>query len=483
MSQPKKPTSGKIHTQKIIPTKKEESTRTQYRYSRIKNTFRALFLGISSLGIITILALFTLQKVGNIDLKFDILKLLANTQLVDDILPQERINVLIAGIWGAWNDAPHLTDSIIVGSIDFEKWTVSLLSIPRDLYVRSSEFWDMRINEIYARSLRRFGSKRALQDLSDIVEEITDQDIEYVSVVDFTGFEKFIDLLGGVTIDVPESIYDTTYPDNNWWYETFSIQKGTQTLNGSTALKYARSRHTTSDFDRSTRQQLIVRAIKSRLLDTEILTSPEKIKSLYATIRSHINTNLSTSEMIAIALKSATIDVENIVSFNLNDTCFQSYGACYTGGFLYTPIRELFAGKAVLLPNTATADSIHSYEQIQKFAYLIFELPEIFNEPYTIRIFNSTKQPGLAWDFAKMLRQYGFQVPRTDAIFTLRDEALEKTTIYYNSTIPPESKTLEGLGMFLFGEQIPDVVPKYTQSHHSDIEIVLWKDAYLFLEN
>lgn len=78
-------------------------------------------------------------------------------------------------------------------------------------------------------------------------------------MIDFAGFKDIINILGGISIDVPESILDREYPDNNWGYMTFQVQKGLQNFDGDTALKYARSRHSTSDFDRSNRQQLIIK--------------------------------------------------------------------------------------------------------------------------------------------------------------------------------------------------------------------------------
>ena len=135
---------------------------------------------------------------------------------------------------------------------------------------------------------------------------------------------------------------DTQYPDNNWGYETFKVKKGKQVFDGKTALKYARSRHSTSDFDRSIRQQLIIRAIKDRLLSLGTLGNPVKLKALYDAVSSNVRTDMPVSEIVALALFAKGLPSDRILSFNLNDTCFQSVSECDRGGILYTPARDAF---------------------------------------------------------------------------------------------------------------------------------------------
>lgn len=220
-----------------------------------------------------------------------------------------------------------------------------MLSIPRDLYVeipagRTSSRG--KINEVYFRSLKNSTPEEAMQALEDKVTEITGEPIDRYLNIDFAGFKKFVDVLGGIEVDVPEDIVDYEYPDNNWGYQTFRIKKGFQQLDGTTALKYVRSRHSTSDFDRSARQQLVLKAIKDKLFSLDALTSPSKLSSLYSAVTSHIKTNVSFDEMLELALFAKDLDNSKILSFNLNDGCFQSASFCNVGGFLYTPAREQF---------------------------------------------------------------------------------------------------------------------------------------------
>jgi hypothetical protein len=167
----------------------------------------------------------------------------------------------------------------------------------------------------------------------------------------FCGLREIRRRARGLEIDVPEDLVDVSYPDDNWGYQTFKVSKGLQTFDGATALKYARSRHSTSDFDRSLRQQSLVRALKEKLLSLGTLSKPSKIQSLYSALSSHIRTDLSLREMAALALFAKELPSKNILSFNLNDSCFQSVSSCDRGGILYTPARDLFNGASVLLPD------------------------------------------------------------------------------------------------------------------------------------
>jgi hypothetical protein len=297
--------------------------------------------------------------------------------------------------------------------------------------------------------------------------------------VDFAGFAKFVDVLGGLEIDVPEDLVDVSYPDDNWGYQTFKVSKGLQTFDGATALKYARSRHSTSDFDRSLRQQSLVRALKEKLLSLGTLSKPSKIQSLYfAAFKPYPRPISPLREMAALALFAKGLPSENILSFNLNDSCFQSVSSCDRGGILYTPARDLFNGASVLLPDGATPANISEYRDVNRFANLVFNYPEMFLENTEVNIINATKQGGIANRTALFLKKFGFNVPEKDSVGSTKDP-YEKTKILYpwdaesKTGIDPASKTLAALSVFAFTD--PEAVPsnRYSKTPGTKIEIVL----------
>lgn len=388
---------------------------------------------------------------------------------------------------GAAHEGGDLTDTVILASLGSKTKTVSMLSIPRDLYVEYPTGGKGKINETYRRAFAQ--SKKdhdtAMRTLAGKVSEITGERVDRTVNVDFQAFIKFVDVLGGLEVDVPEDLVDTQYPDANWGYMTFRVKKGEQTFDGATALKYARSRHSTSDFDRSIRQQLLVRAIKEKLLSLGTLSNPSKLQALYSAVSTNVQTDLSVKEMAALALFAKELPSKNILSFNLNDSCFQSFALCDRGGFLYTPSRDLFGGASVLLPDGADAAKVSEYHDISRFANLVFNYPDMFLDPTEINVVNSTKQSGIANKAALFLKKYGFNVPDKDSIGSTKDP-YSKTTVIYpwdsqgKTGVDPESTTLKALELFVFADA--EAVPsnKYAKTPGAKIEIVLGPDQSLF---
>ncbi len=145
-----------------------------------------------------------------------------------------------------------------------------MFSIPRDLRVKYPTGGYGRINANFYLHLRKNDDNftLALSGMTDDISKMLGMSIPYYATIDFSAFKALVDAVGGIDITIPESIHDTTYPnESNRGYITFHIDAGAQHLDGDTALKYARSRHTTSDFSRSLRQQLILKGIKDKPQD------------------------------------------------------------------------------------------------------------------------------------------------------------------------------------------------------------------------
>lgn len=111
----------------------------------------------------------------------------------------------------------------MLASLNNDDKRVTLLSIPRDLYVAYPlEKGAGKINSLYELGIN---NKVGIKYLADKVSEITGQQIDHYVVIDFSGFKNIIDTLGGVQVDVPEDLIDTEYPDDNWGYETLIVRK------------------------------------------------------------------------------------------------------------------------------------------------------------------------------------------------------------------------------------------------------------------
>lgn len=257
-----------------------------------------------------------------------------------------NINVLILGIGGGSHDGPNLTDTIILATINQKNKKVVLTSIPRDLWVPDLTTSIKKINSAYAdgESKRRGGG---LIEAEAIVKKVVGQEVDYGVRIDFSGFVKAVDVLGGLDINVDNAFDDYAYPisgkeDDSCGYTTDDIaafiatvsaeqeqwdkfacrykhlhfDKGLTHLDGEAALEFVRSRHATgsegTDFARSKRQEKIIKAFKDKVLSAQTLINPAKVIELYNIISGSIDTDIKQSEFddfirLANQMKSAKI--------------------------------------------------------------------------------------------------------------------------------------------------------------------------------
>ncbi len=348
------------------------------------------------------------------------------------------LNFLLIGKGGEGHDGPELTDTMIVVSIDVDKKNIIMLSIPRDLWVETQKFGASRINEL-SRNIKhsletQFGidsesaSEEATKILIKEVEKIVTLKIPYYATIDFEGFKDIVDAFGGLEINVEKDIYDGTYPNKNWGFEVFSIKKGTHTLDGETTLKYVRSRHGNSDFDRAERQQQVVNALKEKAKSLGLMTSPRKIKNLFNAIRDNFKTNLDTSELITLAFLGSEIGKSSIVSTVLNNDWNTR------GGFLGTPPRSNYGGASVLIPYSG----IGNYSHIHVFTNLLFKHRDI--QFSSFEVLNGTMNSGLATKAAQRLERYG--IPVMSIGNTPKGEDYSKSEIWVYSDESSLSKAL-----------------------------------------
>lgn len=138
-----------------------------------------------------------------------------------------NVNVLLIGYGGANHNGGFLADSIMIASWNPELGTVTLLSVPRDLYVYDKEA-DIRgkVNSVFAWSYRRTRDLDAsAKELSAMLYKITSIDAPYYALIDFNGFKELVDTVGGIQVQVPKDFIDTTYPDDKGYggYITFKV--------------------------------------------------------------------------------------------------------------------------------------------------------------------------------------------------------------------------------------------------------------------
>lgn len=373
----------------------------------------------------------------------------------------------------------NLTDTIMIASIDPGTHSAVLLSLPRDLYLLKREgLKPGKINSTYRDFLIRFkregkegaeASFAALNALKDELGDALTMDIHGVVKVGFDGFIAAVDALGGVDVDVPEDIVDTEFPTADYGYETFSIKAGPQHLDGATALKYARSRHTTSDFDRSGRQQQILQAMATRVREQGLLGKAQAIVAIQEILRDHVEMTLTLPQLMSLAKSGIQIDRANIITMQLSDRNGLYGDIVLPGGFLYTPPRDQFDGQSVLLPVSIPEFPV-TWKQLQTLKNLLIDerTPYINRSP--IAVLNAGAVSGMARKLANEITRYGLRDVDLVANATLDDQAA--------SVIAADEagKTLATFLSALLGIPMGDLPADLPPDERRSVTLLLGKD-------
>lgn len=297
------------------------------------------------------------------------------------------INFVLLGIGGGKHDGPNLSDTIIFASLNIKNPKITLVSLPRDMWS-----YDIggKINTAYAKGqLKREGGGLVLA--KSVVSKITGQEVDYGVVIDFSGFTKAVDVVGGLDINVDRTLDDYEYPlegkENDpcsnkqedlealatassqldafpCRYEHIHFDKGLNRMDGETALKFVRSRHAKgeegTDFARSQRQEKIIKAFMDKVFSLQIIANPTKIIGLYDTLKKSIDTDIQKNEFddfIKLAEKFPNAKIKSVVL---------DYGDSKEnrGGLLTHPsISKEYNYEWTLIPRSGRND----YSEIQEY--------------------------------------------------------------------------------------------------------------------
>jgi len=263
----------------------------------IKSNIGLAFLSfLLSAGIVGAGALFVSQNSQNIPM----IQNLNLGKQEQSINKPDKETILLLGKGGEKHDGGDLTDTIMIAQILNPEKQINLISLPRDFLVFDDKGYYSKINSVYINAINQGkNQEEAIKSLQDKITEITGINFDYYAEVDFAGFVKVVDKVEGVEVDVTEAIDDPYYPGPNYSYQRFTLPVGLQTLDGETALKYARTRYTSigGDLDRSRRQQQILGNLKDRIFSLNPILDAPKIISLLSIARDNIKTDLSLTDM------------------------------------------------------------------------------------------------------------------------------------------------------------------------------------------
>jgi LCP family protein required for cell wall assembly len=211
------------------------------------------------------------------------------------VFPPAPLDILVLGVDARPNEG-YLTrtDSIMLVGVNPSRLQVSLLSIPRDLFVDVPGYGLQRINTVNVLGEQdEAGSGPALLS-SAIADDFGIQMDRYVRL-NFDAFVQLVDAVGGVTIDVPRTLIDYEYPTPDGGTIVVQFDPGVQAMDGERALAYARTRHADDDYARAARQQQVILALSSRLINP--IHWPAAINILTRSV----DTNMTLGDFLSIA--------------------------------------------------------------------------------------------------------------------------------------------------------------------------------------
>jgi len=255
---------------------------------------------------------------------------------------QETINFLLIGS-DKRPGSSFRTDTMVVAILRPDEGQVSLISIPRDLWVSIPGWENQRINTAYQHgiSVNYPGGGPGL--LKDTIQYNLGIRIDHTAMVDFDGFRKIVDTLGGV--DIPVScpytdwrLIDPSYdPQNedNWFL--YTVEPGVAHMDGDLALWYARSRQKSSDFDRGRRQQEVLRSIFTQALQAGTL---KRIPELYNEMKDSVETDLGLTDLLQLALYAPKMTNADIRSYYLRPPYVTSW-ITSGGAYVLSPNQAL----------------------------------------------------------------------------------------------------------------------------------------------
>jgi len=328
-------------------------------------------------------------------------------------VPRGTTNILLLGSDVELDEGVGRTDTMIIVSINRDGPTASMVSLPRDMWVYIPGWTMNRINTALSRGSSSGYPGGAVAQLKDTILYNFGVPIHYYGQVDFNGFKEAVDLIGGVDVAVSCKLTDWRLispeldpnEEDNW--EMFTLAPGIHYMDGDMALWYARSRRTTSDFDRGRRQQQVLRAMLNTGVDLDLLP---QLPGLWESYQDSFKTDMDIGRILQLASLAPDVRENGVQHLYIVGEELQPYVVPGSGANVQLPVWE----KA---------------QDTFRRLFLAPALNQASRPPITVELVNSTDDPDLALLAADNLAWYGFEPIISD----VEVDEQEQTTIEYYS--------------------------------------------------
>lgn len=288
---------------------------------------------------------------------------LANPTFEPEVRRGERVTVLLVGVDFAPGRDHHLTDTMLVATLDPQTREAAMVSVPRDLYgvpLGDGRTWNAKLNSLMARA----GSdptnfpEGGPAALKTAIGELLGTRIHYVAAIDIEGMRQVIDTIGGVNITVERAVNDPRYIDTFTDQRGFFIQPGQHHMDGRTAMAFIRSRQGEgdSDFTRAERQQQVLTAIAQKMTAGNLLVT---LPGLLDAIKDNVSTDIPSSRIPDLAAEAQRADLGDIERVVLAPPEYVTPDPNSAAGYILIPNFEAIAqlGERIFGSSTAEAPS------------------------------------------------------------------------------------------------------------------------------
>jgi len=378
----------------------------------------------------------------------------------------ERVNILLLGIdQRPGQKGATRTDTMILLTVDPASKTAGMLSIPRDLWVRipAYDVWNKITTAYYYGEAQNYPGGGPALAMKTVEKEFGVRPHYYITV-NFAGFEKIIDYIGGIDIYVEKPINDPTYPDQNYGYDPLYISAGQQHFDGEIALKYARTRHNDDDFGRMRRQQQVIEAIVRQVTNTDRLdTLIKNAPGLWQSFQDTVETDMPLSVMLKLAPLAREINLDDVQKIIIDRSMTQ-------------PFEAENGAQALILLRDKIRPAIDAMFNVEPAvdAVQLETLNGVAAENAGLVIRNGTTTGSLAARTAKYLQAQGFRILEYGPVDTGRFDYARTIIVDYTGN----PYTLQRLKQVL---NLPEPQIEYPAIPDSpvDLQIILGADYEL----
>jgi LCP family protein required for cell wall assembly len=265
---------------------------------------------------------------------------------------KERLNVLLIGSDQRPGDTSFNTDTLIVVSVEPETGEVAMFQVPRDMVdvpvpANARGVWGSvyrgKINSWYTANRNRTdlwpgksASARGLNSVKALLGELYGLDIRHYALVNFQGFRKVVNAMGGVQVNVQIPVAESQFPTSDGKLTRIYIPAGPQHMTGTEALRYARSRHRAAggDFDRGRRQQRVLLSLREQMNPQAIIAN---LPQLVDALKDSVKTDIKTGDLPKLLALAGGVDTKNIRSFVFAPSYYAQEFLTSPRGYIITP--------------------------------------------------------------------------------------------------------------------------------------------------